>query len=87
MNVVMDEAYMTTHYADDANSERLWNATGTKTEVKLPRMAVVQLALVLFLLEQPRLTNELYDTPKGKIVQPDTMGEQLRQDNCDMLIK
>ena len=76
LNVVMDEAAMTAHYADNANSEKLCNTTGTKAKVKLTRTAVVPLALVHFLLEQLRLSNELYEK-LGGVVQSDTMGKHL----------
>ena len=76
LNVVMDEAAMTAHYADNANSEKLCNTTGTKAKVKLPRMAVVPLALVHFLSEQLRLPNELYEK-LGGVVQSDTTGKHL----------
>ena len=51
LNVVMDEAAMTAHYADDANSEKMCNTTGTKIKVNFSRRTVVPLALVHFLLE------------------------------------
>ena len=76
LNVVMDEAAMTAHYADNANSEKLCNTTGTKAKVKLTRTAVVPLALVHFLLEQLRLPNKLYEQ-LGGVVQSDTMGKHL----------
>ena len=60
LNVVSDYPAMSSHYADEANVGKLWNATGTKVNMKLPRMAVVSLALILFLLEQLRLRNKLY---------------------------
>ena len=46
--------------------KKMWNATGTKAEVKLPRMVVVPLALIPFLSEQPKLPNELYEKLAGK---------------------
>ena len=67
--------------------KKMWKATGTKAKVKLPRMAVVLLALAHFLLGQLRLPNALYEKLAGKVVQAYTTGEHLRQDNYDMLLK
>ena len=75
VNVATDEPTMSAHYDDDANVGKLWNAMGTKTKVKLPRMAVVPLALAPFLLEQPRLPNELNEKLAGKIGDPSTTGD------------
>ena len=85
--MILDETTMSSHYAYEANVGKLWNSTGSKVEMKLPRMAVVPLVLVHFLLEQPRPTNELRDKLAGEIVEPSTTGEHLRQEDCDMLLK
>ena len=87
INVIVDETTMSIHYADEENMGKLWEPTVTKVEMQLTRMAVVLLALVPFLLEQPRLTNELYDELAGKIVQADTAGGNIGRDDCAMLLK
>ena len=57
VNVIADETMMTSHYADEANVGKLWAAMDTKVRMKLPRMVAVLLALVPFLLEQPKQPN------------------------------
>ena len=56
-SVIADETTVSSHYADEANVGKLWAPTDSKVEMKLPRMAVVLLALVPFLLEQPKQPN------------------------------
>ena len=55
--------------------------------MKLPRMVVVPLAMVLFLMEQPQLPNEIYHKLVGKIVESGTTGDHLRREDYDMLLK
>ena len=52
-NVISDETMTSSHYADEANVGKLWKSTSSKVEMNLPRMVVVMLVLVLFLLQQP----------------------------------
>ena len=57
---------MSAHYANEANVGRLvWASTDTKVKMQPPKMAVVPLTLVHFLLEQPRLLNKLYNELEG----------------------
>lgn len=69
--------------------KQMWKIMGphdTKVKMQLTGMAVAPLALVSFLLEKPRLTNDLYDELAGKIIQADTTGQNLRREDCDMLL-
>ena len=60
LDVFANEMAMTTYYGDEANGRKLWKPMSAKVEMLIPRMVVVPLALVSFLLDQSRLSNELY---------------------------
>ena len=86
--MIADVTTMNTHYADEANMGKLRAPpTDTKVKMQLPRMTVVPLALVPFLLEQPRLPTKFYGRLAGKIAQADTTGQSLRRDDYNMLLK